>query len=193
MEEFIVGFIRSPHGVKGNFRVESTSGEYEHFNEIDEVTLRNGDGGERKIFKVESVETGGRDLFMKLSGIETPEEAKKYGGFQILVPREKACPLKEDEWYVVDLIGSNLVYNFGNEKNADGEKTVGTITDVLEGGTGDLLEVFLAEGCENLERCVRFDGNGKVRKVLVPLNDEFIGKVDVENKKIQLMHLWILE
>ena len=50
---------------------------------------------------------------------------------------------------------------------------------ILEGGGGNLLEVSLAESCD--------------RKVLVPFNNEFIGKVDVKNKTVQLMHLWILE
>jgi len=27
----------------------------------------------------------------------------------------------------------------------------------------------------------------------VPFNKEFIGKVDMKNKTVQLMHLWILE
>ena len=31
------------------------------------------------------------------------------------------------------------------------------------------------------------------RTVLVPFNEQFIGKVDVKNGTIQLMHLWILE
>lgn len=186
----IVGFIRAPHGVKGNFKVESTSGEYEHFEKLEEVALRKGDSGELKKFKVESVEAGSQTLFLKLKGIDSPEDARKYGGFQILVPRENACPCGKDEWYVVDLIGCDLMYALAED--AAPVKT-GTITDVLEGGTGDLLEVLLAESCNLLEKDVIYDGDGKVRKVLVPLSEQFIGKVDVKKKEIQLMHLWILE
>jgi 16S rRNA processing protein RimM len=63
----------------------------------------------------------------------------------------------------------------------------------MEGGSGDLLEVLLAENCDCLSNSVKYDSNGKVRTVYVPLKNQFIGKVDVKNKIIQLMHLWILE
>ena len=80
--------------------------------------------------------------------------------------------------------------------------TVGTITDVLEGGVGYLLEVSLSESCSCISDDVKFSdnseclGNGEkrtTRTVLVPFNEQFIGKVDVKNGTIQLMHLWILE
>ena len=162
---------------------------------MSEVTLRNSRTGDSKVFKVESVEVGSVSSFMKLEGINSPEEAKKYSRWEIVVPRGNACLLEEDEWYVEDLKGCSLYYE--GEGGLDGcpKTTVGTVTDVMEGGSGDLLEVRLAEDCGLLDESVRFDSNGKVRTVLVPMNGEagFIGKVDVEDKMIQLMHLWILE
>ena len=40
MEQFVVGIIRGSHGLKGNCKIESTSGEYEHFADLKDVTLR---------------------------------------------------------------------------------------------------------------------------------------------------------
>lgn len=191
---FIVGFVRGPHGISGEFRVESASGEYEHFARMKEVALRNGKTGEQKSFSVESAKVGGRDLYMRLAGIDSPELARKYNQWEIVVPRENACPLGENEWYVEDLKKCSLFYEGENglaEKSAPIK--VGTITDVLEGGSGNLLEVCLAEDCDCLDDGVKFDSHGKIRTVYVPLKDKFIGKVDVKNKIIQLMHLWILE
>ena len=193
-DSFIVGFVRGSHGISGEFRVESTSGEYEHFANMSEVALRNGKTGEQKFFSVEYAEVGGRDLYMKLAGIDSPELVQKYNKWEIVVPRENACPLGENEWYIEDLKNCALVYE-GKDGLAENSAPikVGTITDVMEGGSGDLLKVCLAENCDCLSNDVKFDSNGKIRTVYVPLKDQFIGKVDVKNKIIQLMHLWILE
>lgn len=188
MEQFVIGFIRGSHGVTGNFKVESTSGEYEHFANLDEVTLRNGDTGVSKLYKVENVEVGANTLFMKLAGINSPEDVKKVNGWEIVVPRDKACPLAKNEWYVEDLKHCAVVYKQGKDGFV-----VGTVTDVVEGGTGNLLEVALAESSELLSDSVKYTSGGKLRTVLVPFINEFVGKIDVKNKTVELMHLWILE
>ena len=190
-QSFIVGFVCGPHGVSGKMSFESSSGQYEHFGRMAEVALRNGKTGESRACKVEAVEIGSFSSFIKLEGIDSPEEARKYTRWEIVVPRGYASRLGEDEWYVEDLKRCSLYY-----EGEDGLRTiVGTVTDVLEGGSGDLLEVALAEDCDFLDGHVRFTSDGKARTVLVPLSGEagFIGAVDVRKKMIQLMHLWILE
>ena len=186
-----MGFVRSSHGISGEFKVESTSGKYEHFASMREVVLKNGKTGEARSFKVERVDFSSQDLYMKLAGIDSPESAKKFVQWEIVVPRENACPLGKDEWYIEDLKGCSLVYGGKNPV------VVGVVTDVMEGGSGDLLEVVLAENCEILRENVEIakDGSKIARTVYVPLKKEagFIGKIDVKNKKIELMHLWILE
>ena len=179
--QMVVGFIRGSHGYSGECKVESASGEYEHLLKLKEVTLKYGD--EQKETKVESVSLGNAVAYFKFEGINSDSDVKKYNRWQILVPRQYCKPLKKDEWYIEDLRNCSLVYE-GKDAPAtliapDGKAVVGTITDVLEGGGGNLLEVSLAESCD--------------RKVLVPFNKEFIGKVDMKNKTVQLMHLWILE
>ena len=200
-ERFVVGIIRGSHGVTGNFKVESTSGEYGHFADMAEVTLRNGKTGSEKLYRVEGLELSGQTLLMKLAGIDSPEEVKKINGCEIVVPREYACPLEKNEWYAEDLKQCALVYpkdgwgKDGLEAKASPADfvTVGRVTDVLEGGTGNLLEIKLAEDCTLLADNVKFTANGKTRTVLVPFKNEFIGEIDVNNKTMQLMHLWILE
>ncbi|MCR5724524.1 MAG: ribosome maturation factor RimM [Treponema sp.] len=188
MEQFVIGFIRGSHGVTGNFKVESASGEYEHFASLTEVTLRNGQTGVSKLYAVENVEICPTTLFMKLAGINSPEDVRKVNGWEIVVPRDKACPLDKNEWYVEDLKQCALVYKQGKDGFV-----VGTVTDVLEGGTGNLLEVALAENSGVLSDDVVHTADGKVRTVLVPFINEFIGKVDIKHRTLELMHLWILE
>lgn len=192
-DQLTVGFVRGTHGLSGEFKVESASGFYEHIEALKEVTLRNGD--QSRTYKVESAEIGSQTLYMKLEGVNSPEEAKKLNGWDIRVSRKFAKPLSKDEWYIADLIGCTLVYESkdGLDGVSAGLYEIGTITDVLEGGSGDLLEVTLSESCSILAENIKKTSSGKQRKVLVPLNNEHVGKVDIKAGTIQLMHLWILE
>jgi 16S rRNA processing protein RimM len=172
MERFVVGLVRSAFGLSGAFKFASTSGEYGHFANMTEVVLR-GKKGE-KSYSVESVTLSGSYPFMKLAGVNSPEEAKLLGGSEILVPRDKACPLKEGEYYVEDLKGCVLVHE---------SEAAGAIIGVVEGGGGSLLEVRLSGGASG----------GESRAVFVPFNKEFIGNVDLAARRVELKHLWILE
>ena len=189
-EQFVVGIVRGTHGITGEFKVESTSGEYGHFADMEEVTLT--DGKESKLFTVEWIHPASGTLYMKLVGISGPEEAARYNGFQIVVPRKFAHPLQADEWYIEDLKGCSVLYGDTYDSGA-ADDAVGTVTDVKEGGSGYLVEISLSEACSLLRDDVKFGKDGKVRTVFVPFRNEFIGDVDVEGKRMRLMHLWILE
>ncbi len=193
VEQFVVGIVRGSHGVTGEFKVESTSGEYEHFARMDEVTFT--DGNVSKVCRIEYVKEAANTLYMKILGINTPEEAAKFNKWQIVVPRKYAHQLQKGEWYVEDLKGCSIWYKEETaEKTApDTEHVVGTVTNVMEGGSGYLVEILLSESCTLLADGVKLTKSGKPRTVYVPFKDQFIGKVDVKDKKMQLMHLWILE
>lgn len=195
--EMIVGIIRGTHGLAGTCKVESTSGEYEHFLDLSGVTLRK--GSITKQVDIKSVEGCASSLLLTFKGIDSIDEAQKYKGFEIVVPKDKACPLQRDEYYVEDLKSCSLVYYENGKKAGKKELAensapiiVGFITDVLEGGAGDLFEVSLTESVDVLLNSTDKNGN-KDRKVLVPFRKEFIGTVDLKSKTVQLMHLWILE
>jgi 16S rRNA processing protein RimM len=205
-EQIIVGFIRAPHGVTGEVKVESASGEYDHIVALRNVTLRHSNssdvpcGTDSKLFSVEYAEFGGNCVFMKFAGINSPEDARKFNGWEVVVPREYARPLKEGEWYIDDLRNCSLVYENSCESSIVGPaaeaapvEKIGTITDVLEGGAAYLFEVTLSESCSILADDIRLSASGKPRTVLVPFTEEHIGKIDIGNKTVQLMHLWILE
>ena len=136
-EQFVVGIVRGTHGVSGEFKVESTSGEYDHFYHMDEVTIT--DGTNSRLVKIESVKEGNNVLYMKLAGINSPEDAAKFNRWEIVVPREKAHKLQKDEWYIEDLKGSSVWYKdtAGDTAPAlDDNSVVGTVTNVVGGGSG---------------------------------------------------------
>lgn len=167
--ELVTAIVRSSHGLNGFVKVESASGETAHIEALSSVFLRFAKN-DAEVFEYRIEKTAGSPaaFLLKFEGVDGPEDAKRLSGAEVLVPRDKACPLKEGEFYVGDLCQCVLVY--------DGA-VVGRITGVTEGGGGDLLEVALPEG----------------RVCLVPLKDAFIGDVDVEAKTVRLLHRWILE
>lgn len=198
--DLTVGFVRGSHGLTGEVRIESASGRYEHIAVLKEVTLVQ--KGISAKYAVENTRVAGNVLYMKFAGVDSPEAAKKLNGAALQTSRENACPLKEGEWYVEDLKKCSLVY-FGEENGLGNDvvptddirsrSVVGSITDVLEGGAGELLEVLLSEDCDVLKEEVKLNTNKKPRTVYVPFNETHVGKVDIPNKSVQLMHLWILE
>ena len=201
--DLTVGFVRGSHGLTGEVRIESASGRYEHNAALKEVTLVQ--KGISAKYAVENARLAGNTLYLKFAGVDSPEAAKKLNGAALRTSRENACPLNEGEWYVEDLKNCYLVYfgeddGLGNDvaptdgvRQANVRSVVGSITDVLEGGAGELLEVLLSEDCDVLKEEVKLTASKKPRTVYVPFNETHVGKVDIPNKSVQLMHLWILE
>ncbi|MDR1248148.1 MAG: ribosome maturation factor RimM [Treponema sp.] len=165
-ERFVVALVGAPFGVKGFVKAKSLSGELEHLKRLETVTLRRQDG--EKTFYIEAIHTAGNSLTIKFRGIETPEAAKALSGAEMLAGREHAASLDEDEYYVEDLRGMPVYNSQGTN--------LGEITDVLEGGNGQLIELRLS--------------GGGVR--LVPFINEFFGEVDLEKRRVALLNEWIL-
>lgn len=162
-----IGSVRTSHGVKGLLKVQSYSGEVDHFWDLKDIYLKDRKG-RKKRFTVERVVPNGQEILMKLQGIDTPEVGKSYANWEIWVPREQAAPCEEGEFYFADLTGCELYH---------GDLIIGQVLCVLEAGGGDLLEIKRGEG-EN---------------IFVPFRDEFIGDVNVKERKIELKELWVIE
>ncbi len=161
-----IGIVRGPHGLDGRVKVESFSGELEHFGRLATVTLVS-DGRQTEV-AVEAVSGSAKALILKLDCANTIEEAQRLRGSEIWVPRTLASPIGPDEYYLADLCGCSVV--------ADGAP-VGVVLSVLDAGSRDMFEIELSDG----------------RTVLVPFQDEFIGAVSIDSRRIELKATWVLE
>ncbi|MDR0641218.1 MAG: PRC-barrel domain-containing protein, partial [Treponema sp.] len=85
-----------------------------------------------------------------------------------LVGRDEAAPLGQGEYYIEDLKGLEVW---------EGAEALALISDVLEGGGGNLVELRL--------------NTGETR--LVPFRDEFFGEIDIPGRRARLLCRWILE
>ncbi|GHV87047.1 ribosome maturation factor RimM [Spirochaetia bacterium] len=178
-EQFVVGLVGSPFGLKGFVKVKSLSGETDHLLKLTQVILRQ--GAAERVWEIEESVPSFPAVALKFKGIDTPEAAKALIGAELITDREQASPLKKGEYYIEDLRGLEVVLDPSAAlKAAPGDEKpeiLGHITDILEGGGGNLAEVKLLSGVTRL----------------IPFRNEFFGEVDLETRKIALLNQWILE
>ncbi len=158
-ERLAAGLIRGAHGLEGFVKVSSLSGEDAHFHRLSRCYLRR--EGQFVACEVEAVKGRGAELFLKLAGVSTPEQAAALRGAEIWVDRADASPLAEGEYYLADLCRCRLYR---------GQEELGRVVSVCEAGAGELLEVEAASG----------------RRFLVPFSGSFLGQVDVAGGRIAL-------
>lgn len=164
---FILGSVGAPFGLEGFVKVKPFSGETGHFSRLEKVTLRQ--NGKETVREVAEIISRGNVLLMRFAGVDSPEAAKTLKDAEIIAGREFAAPLNEGEYYVEDLKGLEVV--------DPADESLGRVTDVIEGGGGNLVEIMLTSG----------------EKRFAPFRKEFFGNVDFEKNKIVLLERWVLE
>lgn len=163
MEDYLrVGVISSTHGIKGEVKVFPTTDDMERFKQLKQVFLDT--KKEYKELEIAGVKFFKQWAILKFKGIDNINDIEKYKGCDLLVTRENAVKLQEDEFFICDILDSVVVTEEGEE--------LGILTDVLSTGANDVYVVTTKEK----------------KEILLPSIKECIIDVDVENKKI-LVHL----
>ena len=163
MEDFFrVGVIANTHGIRGEVKIFPTTDDVKRFDYLKEAYI---DAGKEKIkVEVSNVRYFKNLVIVKFKGIDNINDIEMYKKRELWVPREEAQELEEDEYYIADLIGMDVVLE-------DGSK-FGTLKDVMETGANDVYVVEDTKGAE----------------VLLPAIKECILDVDVE-KNVMTIHL----
>ena len=146
MEQFLrVGVISSTHGIRGEVKLYPTTDDPERFLDLDEVILDT--GREHKILEIEGVKFFKNQVILKFKGYDNINDIEKYLKKDLLVDREHAVELGENENFIADLIDMEVVTDEG--------KVLGTLTDVIETGANDVYAVKTPEGKEILLPAIR--------------------------------------
>ena len=146
MEQFLrVGVISSTHGIRGEVKVYPTTDDPERFLDLDEVILDT--GREQKILEIEGVKFFKNQVILKFKGYDNINDIEKYLKKDLLVDREHAVELGENENFIADLIDMEVVTDEG--------EVLGTLTDVIETGANDVYAVKTPEGKEILLPAIR--------------------------------------
>lgn len=154
-----VGVITQTHGVRGEVKVFPTTDDPQRFKKLKQVVLDT--GKEQLPLEIQSVKFFKQFVILKFKGIDNINEIEKYKRCPLMVTRENAVKLEEDEYFIADMIGMSVV-------TEDGEQ-FGTLKDVIETGANDVYIIDSA-----------------IMEVLVPAIKECILDVDIEGRKMTI-------
>lgn len=157
MEFLEVGKIINTHGLRGDVKVIPWTDMPEDFEEIPVVYIRRKNDNEQ--LTVSKIKYQKNNLIVKFKELNDINQAEKYKGLVLYANREDLWELEEGVYYIADLIGLDVYDESGK---------IGVLADVFNTGANDIYEVR-REGKKNL---------------LLPVIDEVVREIDLENKRI---------
>lgn len=163
MKEYLeVGKIVNTSGLKGLLKVSPLTDDITRFEDLETIYIQK--AKELIEFKIQDVKYNKNMVLLKLEGIDDITEAEKYKNCYIKINREDAVELEEDSYFIVDIIGSEVFTEEGED--------LGKVVDVLQTGSNDVYTVKTLDG----------------KEILLPAIEDVIKNVNIENKKI-VIHL----
>jgi len=134
-----LGIFGAPHGVRGELRVKSYTGDPKALSDYGALT----DKSAKAVYKLTALRALKDDmLVVKLAGIDSREAAEKLTGAELFARRAQLPPPSDDEFYHDDLVGLEAV-------TREGER-LGPVAALRNFGAGDILEIAPAPGAETL-------------------------------------------
>lgn len=144
-----VGVIASTHGLRGEVKVYPTTDDVKRFQQLKTVILDT--GSTSRTLTIEGVKFFKSMVILKFKEIQDINEAEKYKGKDLLIPRGEAVALGPDENFITDIIGLKVVTEDGTE--------FGVLKDVLQTGANDVYVIEHTTGKEYLfpaiKQCIK--------------------------------------
>ena len=158
LEYLVIGQISKPHGVRGEVRVMPHTDDPQRFTWLESVFVGDTNG---EPMAVEHARLHKTMVLLKLAGVNGRDDAELLRGKLLYVSELDAIPLDEDEYFLFELEGMEVVTEDG--------RILGILIEVLETKANN---VFIVRG-----------DNGEV---LLPDTEEVIQEIDFENGRIHV-------
>lgn len=157
-----IGQIVNSYGIKGFLKVVPFTDNVHRYDDLKTIYIEKN----KKItqMEIEEVKYHKNLVLLKLKGIDDINDTLEYKNCYIKIDRKDAVELPEDTYFIVDLIGLEVITEEG--------KTLGNLVDVFPTGSNDVYVVK--------------DELGK--QTLLPAIGEVIKNVNIKNKKM-IVHL----
>lgn len=155
-ECYQLGTVVKTHGLRGELVFFLDVDFPEDYKELESVLIDI--NGKLVPFFIESFQHQGARAIVGLEDIRTLEDAEPLAGKELYLPLKALPKLAKGQYYYHELIGLEVF---------DDDKLIGTVTGVFQMPTNYLMGV-----------------DHKGTEVLIPLEDELIVSVDLEQRKI---------
>lgn len=156
-----VGKIVNTHGIRGELKIISTTDFPElRFAKGSQLIFVEGDSGRRETATVESAREHKGMFIVRFKEWDNINQVEQYKGWAAKVDEEDLAELDEDEYYFHEIIGCAVM-------TVEGEK-LGEIKEILTPGANHVWVVKRPKG----------------KDVLIPVIDEVVKEVDVEEKRV---------
>ena len=158
MDFIEIGIVLKPQGIKGEVKVKPFTDDINRFLELENIFLDE-NGYDKREVMASRVNNGFAYLLIKNVG--SIDDAEKLRGCLLYIDRQNTIELKEDAYFIRDLIGLNVEDEKGNP--------LGRLSDILQHGAAD---VYIVESLKG-----RFS---------FPALKRVIIKIDIDNKIMRL-------
>lgn len=128
MAGIIIGKILTAHGVRGLVKFRSYMEDIDDLADYNPVMCADG-----RMITLTIKNSAGGEYVAAIDGITDRTIAESFRNQEISVDRDKLPEADDDEFYIEDLIGSEI-------KNPAGE-SIGIVQNIVNYGAGDLLEI----------------------------------------------------
>lgn len=162
----LMGVIGAPHGIKGQLRVKSYTADPEALG--DYGTLYAEDG---RAFDVTYIRASKTVVVVSFDQVKDRTQAEALNGTELYIDRAQLPDeeLDEDEFYVEDLVGMDVLDESG--------KHIGAVMAVLNFGAGDMVEVAMLNP----------EGGLNQKTTMYPFTKAVVPTIDMERWAITLV------
>lgn len=157
MNEIKIGTIQRPHGIKGELIIRFDRENPEKVLDLPFILIED----EMDIFEIAEMRAHKKQFIVKLKGIDHIRQAEPLRGRSILVDSWPENELQEDEYFVEDLIGIEVIEESG--------RSIGHLHSIIESPAN---EIYVVEG--------------PYGQVLIPAVSAFILSVSIDEQQIRV-------
>lgn len=163
MKTIELGYVTRPHGIRGELKVKLHFEQSNALFEVPRVLLTQGDGKPRA-YEIAAVRRAGKGVLLALAGVETRDAAEGLQSARICIDRDELPVLSTDEYYLVDVVGCEVVGPAGS---------VGVVQAVETHPTVDSLLIATPDG----------------RTLTQPLDEAWVESVSIAERRVMLRSL----